>query len=127
MMPAFDIGRRRRRPDLTPMIDVVFLLLVFFMLASRFVSETTIPIAAAQSEGGDWQGPLRLVDLGADGGLALNGTPVALDDLVARLGPMVEGPGDPVLLRGREAQLQDLTEVMEALRAAGFTRLVLVQ
>ena len=26
----------RRRPSLTPMIDVVFLLLVFFMLASRF-------------------------------------------------------------------------------------------
>ena len=127
MMPAFDIARRRRRPDLTPMIDVVFLLLVFFMLASRFVSETTIPIAAAQGDGGAWQGPLRLVDLGAEGALALNGLPVAPEDLVARLGTMVEGPGDPILLRGREARVQDLTAVMEALRAAGFTRLVLVQ
>lgn len=127
MIPAFEAPRRRRRPDLTPMIDVVFLLLVFFMLASRFVSETTIPLAAAQGQGSEWRGPLRLVDLGAEGAIALNGSAVTVADLPARLGPMVESPEDPILLRGREASLQDLTAVMEALRAAGFRRLVLVE
>ena len=127
MIPAFEAPRRRRRPDLTPMIDVVFLLLVFFMLASRFASETAIPLAAAQGQGGEWRGPLRLIDLGPGGAVALNGTPLAPGDLAARLGPLVEGPEDPILLRGREASLQDLTAVMEALRAAGFRRLVLVE
>ncbi|MEM8656825.1 MAG: biopolymer transporter ExbD, partial [Pseudomonadota bacterium] len=37
-MSPFDLGPPppSRRPSLTPMIDVVFLLLVFFMLAARF-------------------------------------------------------------------------------------------
>ena len=33
------------RPDLTPMIDVVFLLLIFFMLSSSFVQVSGIPVA----------------------------------------------------------------------------------
>lgn len=41
------------RPDLTPMIDVVFLLLIFFMLSSSFVQVSGIPVvlpkAAASS------------------------------------------------------------------------------
>ena len=32
------------RPDLTPLIDVVFLLLIFFMLSSSFVQVSGIPV-----------------------------------------------------------------------------------
>ena len=35
-MFTFEEPHKVRRPSLTPMIDVVFLLLVFFMLAARF-------------------------------------------------------------------------------------------
>ena len=40
----FDFQRsfHRRRPSLTPVIDVVFLLLVFFMLASTFTADKKI-------------------------------------------------------------------------------------
>jgi len=42
------------RPDLTPLIDVVFLLLIFFMLSSSFVQVSGIPVvlpeAAASSD-----------------------------------------------------------------------------
>ena len=41
---------RRRRIGLTPMIDVVFLLLVFFMLAARFGGTDAIPLTLT---GGD--------------------------------------------------------------------------
>ena len=39
-------GRRalRRAPGLTPLIDVVFLLLIFFMLATRFGNESQLPL-----------------------------------------------------------------------------------
>ena len=39
---------KRRKPSLTPMIDVVFLLLVFFMLAWRFGVDTHLPLNAAR-------------------------------------------------------------------------------
>ncbi len=44
-------GRRRARsgPNLTPLIDVVFLLLVFFMLTAHFVSDEAIPVALPEA------------------------------------------------------------------------------
>jgi len=60
-----DLGltaRPKRKPSLTPMIDVVFLLLVFFMLASRFGVDTVVPFPLAGG-GGSYAGPPRLVDM----------------------------------------------------------------
>lgn len=37
--------------DMTPLIDVVFLLLLFFMLSSTFVAQTAVPIQVPESEG----------------------------------------------------------------------------
>jgi biopolymer transport protein ExbD len=39
-----EIQRASLRPDITPMIDVVFLLLIFFMLSSQFVYSTKIKV-----------------------------------------------------------------------------------
>ena len=39
--------QKRRSPGLTPLIDVVFLLLIFFMLATRFDLETSLPLRLA--------------------------------------------------------------------------------
>lgn len=37
--------------EMTPLIDVVFQLLIFFMLSSTFVVQTSIPVEIPQSEG----------------------------------------------------------------------------
>lgn len=41
----------RANVDLTPLIDVVFQLLIFFMLASTFVASSQLPIEMPQAEG----------------------------------------------------------------------------
>ena len=121
---------RRRRPGLTPMVDVVFLLLVFFMLAARFGVEDRLPLALAVPGAGGtaYAGPPRLVDVGADG-LRLNGQPIAdLEALVLALGPLMADPADAVVLRAREgAALQDMVRVLDGLGRAGLLRLVLVE
>ncbi|WP_212524242.1 biopolymer transporter ExbD [Actibacterium sp. MT2.3-13A] len=115
-----------RRPSLTPMIDVVFLLLVFFMLVSQVGREGGLPLSAAGA-GAPYQGPPRLVGI-APGAITLNGRPVALDRLAEALSPLTEGPADAILLRTTDgATLQHLTDVTDALTAAGFARLVLVE
>ena len=125
MTVRFAHDRPRRRPNLTPMIDVVFLLLVFFMLVSRFGVDRALPLAVAGADGG-WSGPPRLVDV-TPGGVALNGVAVAPEALASALAPLMRDQDDPIVLRPRDAaDLQTLVDVMDLLRAAGVSRLVLV-
>lgn len=125
----FGPGRHRRRPSLTPMIDVVFLLLVFFMLASRFGAEGGLKLSAAiPGQGAAWSGPPRLVDVGPAGEIHLNGVALAPGSLVAALAPLLASPDDPVVLRARGgASLQDLVTTADRLRAAGIRQLILAK
>ena len=121
-----EISRPRRRPSLTPMIDVVFLLLVFFMLASRFGVDQVIQLPLA-SGGGTYEGPPRIVEVLPDG-VRLNGLALSENQLTAQVGRLTEAPTDVIVLRGGDsASLQRIVTVGDALRAAGFTRLVLVE
>jgi biopolymer transport protein ExbD len=126
-MFVIEAPTRRRRPDLTPMIDVVFLLLVFFMLSSQFSRDVSIPLLTGGGAGAAWEGPLRLVDVGEGGAVKLNGSTLPSGDLAPQLRMLMAGDEDPVALRGRGASTQDLVDVMDHLRAAGVTRLVVVE
>ena len=120
--------RKARRLNLTPMIDVVLLLLVFFMMVSRFGGMQGVPLALAAPGGQvEWSGPPRLVDV-LPQGLLLNGVPVAADALAGALTPLMAAPTDAVILRPRDgAAVQRVVAVIDALRAAGLTRIVLAQ
>lgn len=118
--------RRSRRPSLTPMIDVVFLLLVFFMLASRFGAEGAIPISGATGTDGSYNGPPRLVDVLPDRVL-LNGSDIRELTLVTQLERLMQSPEDTVVLRARGgADVQRVVDVMQNLAAAGYPSLVVV-
>ncbi|KMK67006.1 biopolymer transporter ExbD [Puniceibacterium sp. IMCC21224] len=115
-----------RRPNLTPMIDVVFLLLVFFMLASRFGTESAVSLTVA-GQGGGYSGPPRLVTVYPDR-LTLNGVALDPDVLATELDRMTETPGDIIVLRPAEdAPLQRIVEMLDLMGAAGFSRVVLVE
>ena len=67
---------------MTPLIDVVFLLLLFFMLTSTFSSfgEIELKQAAREGSGQDVQADRAFVQLGQER-LTLNGVPAVLEDL----------------------------------------------
>lgn len=118
--------QRRRRPSLTPMIDVVFLLLVFFMLASRFGMDAVLPLPLAAG-GGNYTGPPRLIDV-APQKVRLNGVMTHEARLADALAPLMTGSDDILILRGQEgATLQRIVQIVETLRAAGFGTVVLVK
>lgn len=126
-MFAFAEPRPRRRPSLTPMIDVVFLLLVFFMLASRFGTDTMLPLVTGGGGDAPWEGPPRLIDISPKA-VVLNGNSVPQGRLVQALAPLLPHPDAPVLLRAEGAtDLARMVAVIDTLRAAGITRLVLVE
>lgn len=79
--------RTRRRLSITSLIDVIFLLLLFFMLASTFSQFSEIemaPVATSGAQGGSAPADVHvlLVDQTA---LNLDGAPVSESDLVRLL------------------------------------------
>lgn len=116
----------RRRLSLTPLIDVVFLLLVFFMLAARFGAEAPIRLGTTGG-GASYSGPPRLVQITEDA-LSLNGEALSLGALNAALEGMIETEDSAILVRAAPGvTLQRLTDVITRLNAAGFRNLVLVE
>ncbi|WP_194095125.1 ExbD/TolR family protein [Marivivens aquimaris] len=117
--------RKRRRISLTPMIDVVFLLLIFFMLVSRFGTDMHVALGLASGSGDSYSGPPRLVTVLPEG-VELNG--IAVDDIAAEVAPLTESAGDIIVLKAAEAtDLGRVVAVMDDLRGAGFSHLVLVE
>ena len=126
-MFAFAPPRARRKPSLTPMIDVVFLLLVFFMLAARFGQDMTLPLSTAGGGDVTWDGAPRLITVHPDT-VQLNGAPVPVPSLAGTLRPLMPSPDAPVLLRAdADTTLARLVAIIDALRADGITRLIVVE
>ena len=118
---------RRRKPSLTPMIDVVFLLLVFFMLASRFGQDVEINLPLSASSDIPYDGPPRLVDV-LPTSVRLNGVEMELMMMLPELGGLMNSMDDAIILRARDgADLQRMVAVMEIISGFGFKTLVLVE
>ena len=111
---------RRRRPSLTPMIDVVFLLLIFFMLVARFgvdkVIDINLPSALGQSS--QYEGAPRLVEIKSGNIVLLNGTEIPLDQLSSKLSQLMPSPNALIIVRSSaEANTQDLLDVLLYLKS----------
>ena len=75
-------SNKKLKLSLTPLIDVVFLLLIFFMLASTFTRFSAVPLSAKASKGQvDTTTKFILVRVNKDGEIDVNGETVEKDDL----------------------------------------------
>jgi len=117
--------RRRAQVSLTPLIDVVFILLVFFMLASSFVEWRSLTLSAAGAGGAapEMEGA-ALVDVGSGGALRLAGAATGETALMTRL---AADPDRRVLLRpiGGVA-MQPVVDLLDRLETAGASRVSLL-
>ncbi|WP_119459440.1 ExbD/TolR family protein [Rhodospirillaceae bacterium SYSU D60014] len=120
----------KRLISLTPLIDVVFILLIFFMLASSFLDWRAIMLdaPAAQAAGTSMDGAV-LIRVMADGSLDLGGSPVTLDALDERLRPHLDRkPDQRVLIQpAAGVPLQRVVTVLDAATAAGVSNLSLTR
>ncbi len=124
-----DFGEQERaKPQLSiaPLIDVVFLLLVFFMLAGSFIRQTALDLAMGQrplpaEATATTAGPL-LIRVAGDGSITLNGLVLSLDALGSELLGRAEGDAErKVTLRAADAvAVQSLVSVMDRITGACF-------
>jgi len=111
--------------SLTPLIDVVFILLVFFMLASSFLDWRIVAVRAAAPMSDSpaatgLQGAV-LVDMAADGTLRLSGQTVGRGQLVGQVSGLVaRRPDAGVILRPAPGvPMQALVDLIDLLTAEG--------
>lgn len=110
--------------NLTPLIDVIFLLLVFFMLTSSFTYpalDLSLPQAEQQPETGEQQRLVVSVD--ANDTIYLNRTKVTKEVLEDRIRIALTGePHREVFFRGhRDIPYERFVELMEVVGRAGAT------
>ena len=122
---------RRELPalNLTPLIDIVFLLLIFFMVTTSFSRETRLLVSLPEASGSAENATESIeVLVDKEGGYAINGRRLVnaeVDSLVRGL--ELESGGDVsllvVLVADAEVQHQSVVSAMEAIGRAGFTSL----
>ena len=113
-------------PNLTPMIDVVFQLLVFFMVATSFMDpEREIDIELPEANAGEPAPESNediIINVFADGRLVVSGEDLDAESLLRRLKAAAQhDPKTPVTIRGDgSAQHKDIVSVMAACEQAGL-------
>jgi biopolymer transport protein ExbD len=100
---------------MTSLIDVIFLLLLFFMLSSTFSRYADIPLVTAARAAATADARPVFLQLGTDT-LRLNGQALALRDLPEGLGRIEAGQSLLVSL-GPEVSAQRLTDLLVVLQA----------
>ena len=115
-------ARRRAGIRLAPLIDVVFILLVFFMLASSFLDWRRFDIGLPPVDARpDPETDPIVLTVTADGSLRLAGEPVPRDTLGARIRALRErDAARPVLVRpDGAAPVQATVAALDRLERAG--------
>lgn len=120
---------RRRAPlilDLTPLIDVVFLLLIFFMVSTTFVTDATgmrVDLPRSSSQEAIPEGEDLTLQLEADGTVTLDGNPLSAAQLSAELRKAAEKDPSTLVVLKADAELTHgrVVEVMDLAREIGLT------
>lgn len=125
-------GRRRtsHTPNLTPLIDIVFLLLVFFMLTSHFVRDEVLNIDLPEAESGDALDEPQQIEviINEAGEYLINSQIVPVDALENILIEKLKGQKEKVVrIRGdKEVDLGIAIDVLDAARRAGASGIDIV-
>jgi len=104
--------------DLTPMLDVVFILLIFFIVTSVFVTEAGIEVLKPEASTADPKSKdLILIAVTADGDIWIDGEAVDPRFVRSRFElRLAESPNSSVVIQGDRAATNE--HVMGILRAA---------
>jgi biopolymer transport protein ExbD len=125
-------NRRREEPDvnLTPLIDVVFLLLIFFMVSTTFQRETEISIDLPEANGPHMQAEKKEVEISIDakGRYFVNKKEVVNTQVDTLKRAIKEAAGDQkkprvILSADRMTPHQAVITAMDAARQLGFVNM----
>ena len=109
--------------DMTPMLDIVFIMLIFFIVTTSFVKESGIDVNRPSAKTGvtKAQGNI-IVGIRANGDVWIDKRLVDFRAVRANVSRLhMENPlGSVIIAADRETKTQDLVQVIDQIRLAGI-------
>ncbi|MFC2990638.1 ExbD/TolR family protein [Halomonas tibetensis] len=107
--------------NLTPMLDVVFIMLIFFIVTTSFIKESGVEIERPESSAASPRPEAQvIVALTPEGAVWVDGRPVDLHRVGAEVAELLGSEGSVVIQADRLATTGRLLEVMDRLRESGI-------
>ena len=114
--------------SLTPLIDMVFILLIFFLVTASFLAQTGVPIdRPAAATAAATEADVLTVGLDSDGRVYMGGRQVDMFTLrqAAAERSLGEASLQAVLVADRRTSAESIVKLMDELRKAGLERIAL--
>ena len=134
--------RRRERlaaaVELTPLIDIVFLLLIFFMVSTTFIRHNAVAVDLPQGDGAALAGGDAAVEITVhrDGRYQVHGQLLAAGDPGALVGALqalappraaaADGAAQALIFADGRATHQAVVQAMDAARRAGLVHISII-
>ena len=113
--------------NVTPLLDIVFIMLIFFIVTSTFIKEPGVEVLRPPAETAEDTRPAILVAITAENEIWIDKEEVELDAVgvvVQRL--RAENPkGGAVIQADEGSEAQTIVDVMDQLSAAGVSQVVI--
>ena len=120
-------SRRRVSLDISPLLDVVFLLLIFFLVTTTFMPDASMDLelpestTATQSEVA-----ATVVTVGEDGGVQIDGDSVSMQELERTIAALLPEEREKITVRAdARVDYGVIVRIIDALRNAGVDALSL--
>jgi Biopolymer transport proteins len=113
--------------NIAPLVDMVFLLLIFFLLTSSFILNEGIKISLPEAKSSQMQDRKEItVGITKDGKIFLDEKPVSLQGLLTRLTGMIkDSPEKTVIIKADKGIiLEKAVKVLDNVKQAGAKRIV---
>ena len=115
-------------PNITPMLDVVFILLIFFIVTANFIKEPGLEINRPDSETAEvTENAAILIAIGSAGEIYMDGRRIDVRQVKANVIRMIaENPQGTVVIQADEQAVADtIIKVMDGAREAGVNAISL--
>ena len=115
--------------NITPLIDIVFLLLIFFMLTATFEQTRSLSVQLPKSSTGAVEGEQKKLTLSilADKSIRYNGKEISRDAVVSTLQKVLKNsPSNALILRAdKEVDHGLVVEVLDQAKKAGVQKIAI--
>lgn len=114
--------------NVTPLLDIVFILLIFFIVTTTFARESAVDMERASLAGSSSNTSGLTILVAADGALESGGRPVSAEAVAALVAPFLSD--DPIaaviVIAHRSAPVDAVVGVIDSARRAGAANVSLM-